>query len=105
MRPRPLITSLMRGLLSFVMTVIEVLIFLRLVFMLLGANTSNAIVAWVYRTSSIFVGPFDGIFNDIVIDGKYVIDINALVAWFVYLLIYIGLIEVIKVIERALMRP
>lgn len=75
-----------------------------MVFLLFDANASNAIVAWVYDKSQIFVGPFEGIFNDIVIDGRYVIDINALIAWFVYLLIYLVVLEVIKLLERALMR-
>lgn len=42
---------------------IEILIGLRFVFRLLGANASNALVSWVYSWSTPFVAPFSGIFG------------------------------------------
>jgi uncharacterized protein YggT (Ycf19 family) len=42
---------------------IEVLVGLRFVFRLIGANASNAIVGWVYTWSTPFVAPFSGIFG------------------------------------------
>lgn len=102
MRPRPLITSLMRTFVSIVMTIIEVLLFLRLVFMLFGANASNGIVRWVYSVSNAFVAPFNGIFDDVVINGQYVLEIDAMIAWFFYLVVYVLILEFIKLIERAL---
>lgn len=42
---------------------IEILLALRFVFRLLGANVSNAIVNFVYSWSTPFVAPFSGIFG------------------------------------------
>ena len=42
---------------------IEILVGLRFVFRLLGANASNALVSWVYSWSTPFVAPFSGIFG------------------------------------------
>ena len=42
---------------------IEILVGLRFVFRLLGANASNALVSWVYSWSTPFVAPFSGIFS------------------------------------------
>ncbi|MGB4800276.1 MAG: hypothetical protein WBP03_02035 [Candidatus Saccharimonadales bacterium] len=41
----------------------ELLIGLRFVFRLLGANGGNAIVGWIYTWSTPFVAPFSGIFG------------------------------------------
>lgn len=73
---------------------IETLIALRIVLRLLGANSANAIVNWVYTWSTPFVAPFSGIFGQdaTVIHGvgtvaPSVFDWTALIA-----LIVIGLI-------------
>ena len=42
---------------------IEILVGLRFVFRLLGANASNALISWVYSWSTPFVAPFSGIFG------------------------------------------
>lgn len=42
---------------------IEALIGLRIALRLLGADPSNAFVAWIYNWSTPFVAPFSGIFG------------------------------------------
>ena len=43
--------------------IIEVLLILRFVLLLIGANIANAFVMWVYNWSSPFVAPFANIFG------------------------------------------
>lgn len=73
---------------------IELLVGLRFVLRLLGADASNAIVNWVYTWSTPFVAPFSGIFgvDATVVNGigtatTSVFDWTALVA-----LVVIGLV-------------
>lgn len=73
---------------------IELLVGLRFVLRLLGADASNAIVNWVYTWSTPFVAPFSGIFgvDATVVNGigtatTSVFDWTALVA-----LVIIGLV-------------
>jgi YggT family protein len=47
----------------FFLGLIELLLGLRFVFLLLGANPSSAFVAWIYSWSGIFTAPFAGIFG------------------------------------------
>ena len=42
---------------------IETLIALRIILRLIGANSGNAIVSWIYGWSTPFVMPFSGIFG------------------------------------------
>lgn len=46
-----------------ILGVIELIVGLRFVFLLLGANPSAPLVNWVYTWSGPLVAPFDGIFN------------------------------------------
>lgn len=42
---------------------IETIIALRIILRLIGANSANAIVSWIYGWSTPFVTPFSGIFG------------------------------------------
>jgi hypothetical protein len=75
----------------FVLGVIEVILLLRLIFRLLGANESSDFVMFLYNLSHIFVGPFNGIFNDQAL-GRSVFEISTLVAMIVYALIAWGIV-------------
>jgi hypothetical protein len=72
---------------------IEIIVGLRFVFRLLGANPASAFVSWIYHISTPFVAPFAGVFGqNATINGTGVVtssvfDWAALVA-----LIVIGLI-------------
>jgi len=76
----------------FVLGVVEVILLLRLIFRLLGANESSDFVMFLYNLSHIFVGPFNGIFNDQAL-GRSVFEISTLVAMIVYALIAWGLVS------------
>lgn len=69
---------------NIVIGIIELLLGLRLILLLLGANPSTPFVAWIYETSGILLSPFQGIFPTPVIEGRYILDVSALVALVVY---------------------
>ncbi len=81
----------------FVLGVVEVILLLRLIFRLLGANESSDFVMFLYNLSHIFVGPFNGIFNDQAL-GRSVFEISTLVAMIVYALIAWGIVSLGNVI-------
>ncbi len=81
----------------FVLGVIEVILLLRLIVRLLGANESSDFVMFLYNLSHIFVGPFNGIFNDQAL-GRSVFEISTLVAMIVYALIAWGIVSLGNVI-------
>lgn len=78
------------GAVSTIITLIEALIALRLVFRFVGANPANGFVDWIYDWSTPFVTPFAGIFGqDATVAGKGVVansvfDWTALVALIIY---------------------
>src|SRR5436190_2334146 len=76
----------------FVLGVLEVILLLRLIFRLLGANESSDFVMFLYNLSHIFVAPFNGIFNDQAL-GRSVFEISTLVAMLVYALIAWGIVS------------
>jgi hypothetical protein len=51
----------MGAVISIIFGFIELLVGLRFVFLLLGANPATAIVSWVYSWSAPFIAPFAGI--------------------------------------------
>ncbi|HYX50323.1 MAG TPA: hypothetical protein VE843_11305 [Ktedonobacteraceae bacterium] len=81
----------------FVLGVVEVILLLRLIFRLLGANQSSDFVMFLYNLSHVFVGPFNGIFNDQAL-GRSVFEISTLVAMIVYALIAWGIVSLGNVI-------
>ena len=47
----------------FIFGIIELLLMLRFVLLLIGANAANSFVSWVYAWSGPFAAPFAGIFG------------------------------------------
>jgi hypothetical protein len=86
------------GIVYFVLGVLEVILSLRFVFRLLGANQGSAFVAALYNISHVFVGPFDGIFNDQAIGSSSVFEVSTLVAMLIYALIFWGLVSLARVL-------
>lgn len=74
----------------FIVGLISVIIALRFVLLLLGANQSAGFVEFIYGLSGIFVAPFIGIFGEPTY-GTSVFEISSLLAIVVYLLIGWGL--------------
>lgn len=86
------------GVIYFLLAVLEVILGLRFIFRLLGANQGNSFTLALYDFSHIFVGPFNGIFNDQTIGSKSVFELSTLVAMLIYALIAWGLVSLCRVI-------
>lgn len=84
---------------NLVFGIIEVLLGLRFIFRLFGANPASPFVRWLYETSQPLLRPFDNIFPVPVIDGGFVIEFSTLVAIIIYMLIGYLLLEIIKAIK------
>jgi hypothetical protein len=79
----------------FVFGVIEVLIAIRFVFTLLGANAEAGFVNLVHDLSSVFMAPFNAIFNTQTVAGA-TFEWSALVAIAVYALIGWGIVALVR---------
>lgn len=66
---------------------LEVLLFIRFILRLTGANPVNTFAAFIYGLSNIFIAPFATLFNDPIIEQTRAFDVNALVAIAVYALL------------------
>lgn len=82
----------------FLLGVLEVILGLRFIFRLLGANQGNDFITFLYNLSHVFVGPFNGIFNDQTIGSKSVFELSTLVAMLIYALIAWGLVSLCRVV-------
>lgn len=74
-----------RTLVGAVVTIVELLLSLRLIFKFLAVNTHTPFVAWVYDSTSVLVKPFVGILPNLNL-GNFVIDFATLIALVVYVL-------------------
>ncbi|MDO8964014.1 MAG: hypothetical protein Q7W30_05900 [Coriobacteriia bacterium] len=82
----------------FVFGVIEVLIAMRFVLRLLGANAAAGFVTFIYGISSFFMAPFATIFGTDKIAGS-VFEWSALVAIAIYALIAWGIVALIGAVN------
>lgn len=85
---------------SFCFSVLEVVLALRLLFRLFGANTQNSFITLLYGLSHIFVSPFHGIFNDQALGSHSVLEVSTLIAILLYALIGWGLVALAETILR-----
>lgn len=72
------------GLANVVFGAIMLLLGLRFIFRLFGANPGAPFVDWLYNTTGELLYPFRGIFPTPVIDGGFVFDVTTLVALVIY---------------------
>jgi uncharacterized protein YggT (Ycf19 family) len=91
-----------RRVVSLLFGILAVLLALRIIFLLLVANQTNAIVDAVYNITEPFVAPFRGIFNfdEVSPGGASVFDVAALVALVGWLLIYLLIIAILRLGDR-----
>jgi hypothetical protein len=87
----------------FVLGVLEVIMGLRFIFRLLGANPDSDFVMVLYNLSLVFVTPFNGIFNDQAIGRISVFEVSTLIAMLIYALIAWGLVTLSRVILAPLL--
>lgn len=83
---------------SYVFGAIEVILAMRFVLLLLGANAETAFVSFVYDLSSIFMAPFNAVFETQTAGGA-TIEWSALIAIAVYALLGWGAVNLIRAIS------
>jgi YGGT family len=88
-----------RNVTYFILGVIEVILALRFIFRLLGANAYSGFIQFLYSLSAIFVGPFNGIFNDQGLGQTqtHVFETSTIIAMLVYALIAWGIVSLGRV--------
>ena len=86
------IRARVRTITYYVLGVLEVLLLVRLLLRLLGANEVSGFVSFIYSLSHIFVAPFNGIFNDQAL-GRSVFETSTLIAMIVYALLAWGIVS------------
>jgi hypothetical protein len=82
----------------FLLGVLEIILALRFLFRLLGANQDNSFILFLYNLSHVFVAPFNGIFNDPILGTGNVIELSTLIAMLVFALIAWGLVALSRVV-------
>ncbi|HWH23452.1 MAG TPA: YggT family protein [Candidatus Limnocylindria bacterium] len=89
----------------FIFGVIQALLLIRIVLLLLAAREGNAIVAFVYDITEIFVAPFRGVLGmDHIAAGQAELDLSAVVAligWTLIELLVLGLIRLFRPTRTA----
>lgn len=80
----------------FVVGFINVIIALRFIFLLLGANRGAGFTDFIYSASALFVAPFVGIFGEPVY-GESVFEVSSILAIVIYLLIGWGIAKLLTV--------
>ena len=82
----------------FVLGVLEVILLLRFLFRLLGANQGNSFVMFLYNLSYVFMAAFKGIFSDQALGRNGVFEVSTLIAMIVYALLAWGIVSLGRVI-------
>lgn len=86
------------ALIYFLLTVLEIILAMRFVFKLFGANSGNGFVAGLYSFSYVFVAPFKGIFTDPSLGYAHVFEVSTIIAMIIYALIAWGLVALSRVV-------
>lgn len=90
--------AIVAGIVWFVFGVIEVLLALRFVLLLLGANAEAGFVKLIYGLSAVFMAPFSAIFETQAVAGA-TFEWSVLVAIAIYALIAWGIVALIQAIS------
>jgi uncharacterized protein YggT (Ycf19 family) len=69
---------------DFFVGLVMLILGLRILFRLFGANPSAGFVEWIYDTSDVIIAPFRGIFPPATIEPGNVLDVSAIFAVLVY---------------------
>ena len=87
-----------RRVIALLFGILFVLLILRIVLLLLGANAGNGIVDGIYSITEPFVAPFRGVFSMDVVRpvGRSVLDIAALVSLVGYVLIELLILAILR---------
>ncbi len=71
-------------LVNVIFSIIELLLGVRILFRLFGANPSTPIVSWLYDATAPLLAPFSGIFPNPSFKGGSILEIQTLIALLVY---------------------
>lgn len=72
---------------NIIVGIFEAILGLRVLFRLFNANPTSPFVHWIYDTSSALMDPFRGIFTAHTLGRGYTLDVSALFAMLMYLII------------------
>jgi uncharacterized protein YggT (Ycf19 family) len=72
---------------NIIVAIFEAILGLRVLFRLFNANPTSPFVHWIYTTSSALMDPFRGIFTAHTLGRGYTLDVSALFAMLMYLII------------------
>jgi uncharacterized protein YggT (Ycf19 family) len=85
-----------------VFALVEIILGLRFILKLFGADAGNAFVAWLYETSGAILDPFRGIFPTQVFQSNFVLEFSTLFAIILYAIIALLLIWIINAITAPI---
>lgn len=77
-------TAIFAKFVDFVFGLFGVLLGVRFLFRLFGANSNNGFVEWLYTTSAPLIDPFENIFQTVRLEDGFVIEISTLLAIVMY---------------------
>ena len=81
--------------------IVQVLILLRIVFLLMDAREGNDLVSWILNASQIFVAPFEGMLNTNALhSGGSVLDVAAILALIGWTLLEALILAAVGVFRR-----
>ena len=86
----------------FVFGLVEIILGLRFILKIFGADANNAFVMWVYETSGAVLDPFRGIFPTQVFSSTFVVEFSTLFAMIIYALVAMLLVYLIDLITRPI---
>ncbi|HEX7064753.1 MAG TPA: YggT family protein [Bacillales bacterium] len=69
---------------SILVEIIEAIIGIHILLKLFNANSGVPFVNWMYHLSAPLLAPFRGIFDNMVFNGEYVLDLSAVFALVIY---------------------
>ncbi len=72
----------------------------RILFLLLGANQSTPAIVWVNSLSNVFLYPFRGLFQSIILNSHAAIDVTAIVGLLIYAIIFSILYRIVFMLTR-----
>jgi YggT family protein len=83
---------------NFFVGLIVVILGLRILFRLFDANPSAGFVQWIYDTSEVLMAPFRGIFPPAAVERGVVLDVSAIFAAIMYVILGLLLLALIAMI-------
>lgn len=96
MSTRQVFLTIMNILSAFIALVIGA----RILFLLLGANQSTPAIVWVNGISNVFLYPFRGLFQSIILNSHSEIDVTAIIGLLIYAIIFTILYRIVYVLTR-----